>query len=423
MKILVISKEAWRDEQNGGNILSNLFAGLNAEFAQIYCNEREPNNKICRCYFQITDRGMVNSLLGRGKAGRVVEYEHVPNTQITSNESFSGGRKWLGSYLTLFRELVWWFGSWNKDEMLKFVKEFNPDIVFAPCYGSHYMHKILRQVHGVAKVPVVSYISDDHYTCRQFRFTPSFWINHMFLRKHTYDIFKHYSLVYTMTDEQKAQCEKDFGARMKILRKAGSFNPKYEKTHVNHPIRLVYAGGLYLNRWKTLGKLAEAIRKINMDGVKLQLDIYSNNPLTKKMQRAINDGISSTVHSVVSMEKLMEIYHNSDIALHVEGFDIKNVYTVRMSFSTKIVDCLDSGCAVMAICDQQQAGSAYLKRNDSGICVSDCSKLEETLKRLVDDPEIIIHYQHKAFELGRRNHRADETRQMILNDFNELMEI
>lgn len=423
MKILVISKEAWRDEQNGGNVLSNLFADLDADFVQIYCNEREPNNKICRRYFQITDRGMIDSLFGCGKAGRVVEYEHVPNTQITSNESFSGARKWLGNYLALFRELVWWLGSWNKDEMLKFVEDFNPDIVFAPCYGSHYMHKILRQVHEVAKVPVVSYISDDHYTCRQFRFTPSFWINHMFLRKHTYDIFKHYSLVYTMTDEQKAQCEKDFGARMKILRKAGSFNPMYEKTHVNHPIRLVYAGGLYLNRWKTLGKLAEAIRKINMDGVKLQLNVYSNTPLTAKMQQTINDGMSSVVHPVVSMEKLMEIYHNSDIALHVEGFDIKNVYTVRMSFSTKIVDCLDSGCAVMAICDQQQAGFAYLKRNDSAICVSDCSKLEETLRRLVDNPKIIIYYQHRAFELGRRNHRADEIQQMILNDFNELMEI
>ena len=26
MKILVISKEAWRDEQNGGNVLTNMFS-------------------------------------------------------------------------------------------------------------------------------------------------------------------------------------------------------------------------------------------------------------------------------------------------------------------------------------------------------------------------------------------------------------
>ena len=71
MKILIISKEAWRDEQNGGNVLSNMFSQLpNAEFAQIYCNEQEPNNAICCNYYQMSDRMMVNNILYRTHVGR-----------------------------------------------------------------------------------------------------------------------------------------------------------------------------------------------------------------------------------------------------------------------------------------------------------------------------------------------------------------
>ena len=54
-------------------------------------------------------------------------------------------------------------------------------------------------------------------------------MNHFFLRRRTRTTFKHYSLVYTMTNEQKEQCERDFGANMKILRKNGQFESQYLK--------------------------------------------------------------------------------------------------------------------------------------------------------------------------------------------------
>lgn len=421
MKILVISKEAWRDEQNGGNVLSNLFADFDAEFAQVYCNEMPPNNNVCKLYYQITDKEMVSSLISRHKAGKQLVYDTLPKTQASGLQTYSGARRWFGSSLAIFRELVWWLGRWNKREIIDFVTEFCPDVVFAPCYGSHYMHKLTKIVQDALGVPVVSYISDDFYSNNQLRFSPLFWINHFILRKHTREVFKRYSLVYTMTDEQKTACKKDFGANMKILRKAGCFDSMYQKISVGSPIRFVYAGGLYLNRWKTLGVLANAMRCINKNGVKVVLDIYSNNALTNEMEALINDGTTAKVHPVVSMDELRKIYHASDVALHVEGFDISNRLAVRLSFSTKIVDCLDSGCAVMAICDEKQAGFAYLKRNNAALCVSDLNKLLTVLNDLIKNPQCIIDYQDRAFELGRKNHDERKTKENILNDFKDVI--
>lgn len=422
MRILIISKEAWRDEQNGGNVLSNIFSQFHdAEFAQIYCNEQDPNNAICSNYYQMTDRMMLNNILHRTTVGRKLIYNEPPVNTLAKAESFkSVGGGLLGNVKRVARELVWSIGKWNEQEILQYARDFNPDIIFAPCYGNHYMQKLTALVHDALKAPVVSYISDDFYTNKQFKFSPIFWINHFLIRRRTRKTFRHYSLVYTMTDEQKVQCERDFGANMKILRKNGLFEDKYLKMNINSPIRFVYAGGIYLNRWKTLGALADAMRKINKDGVKMVLDIYTNNPLDQKMQCALNDGSTSNVHKTVSMTELMNIYHQSDVALHAEAFDLTNRFAVRMSFSTKIVDCLDSGCAVMAICDKKQAGGSYLRRNDCAICIHDTEQIESVLNAIVAHPEQLIQMQHKAFEIGRKYHLQENITRELINDFESL---
>lgn len=422
MRILIISKEAWRDEQNGGNVLSNMFSQLpNSEFAQIYCNEQEPNNTICRNYYQMSDRMMVNNILHRAHVGRKVVYDKVPTKTEAKTESYkTAGGKFGGNLKRVARELVWAIGRWDKKEIITYAREFNPDIIFAPCYGNHYMQRLTALVHNALNVPVVSYISDDFYTNKQFKFSPIFWLNHMLIRRRTRKIFRHYSLVYTMTDEQKQQCERDFGANMKILRKNGKFENQYLKSKVNDPIRFVYAGGIYLNRWKTLGALAEAMRHINADGVKMVLDIYTNNKLDQQMQQEINDGITARVHKAVSMAELMDIYHKSDVALHAEAFDITNRHVVRMSFSTKIVDCMDSGCAVMAICDKKQAGGSYLRRNECAICIHDLKQIESVLRNIADHPNQLIKMQNKAFEVGRKNHLQENITRDLINDFESL---
>lgn len=425
MRLLILSKEAWRDEQNGGNVLSNLFRGFNAEFAQIYCNEYLPCNNICKLYYQITDKEMVKSILGKRLAGKCIEYKELPSIDSSSAlnrpESYSGLKKWLKGLLPIFREIAWWLGRWNEKEIEEFVKKFNPDIIFAPCYGNHYMHKLTRLVHKSSGKNVISYISDDHYTNRQLHFSPWYWINHILLRKHTREIFTHYSLVFTMTEEQKAQCEKDFNANMKILCKAGEFREEFEKKFVNKPIRIVYAGGIYLNRWKTLGALADALEKIDNTGNTIRLDIYTNNPLTTKMNKALNRGKVSTVHKTVSSDELKTIYHASDIALHCESFDLINRLKVRLSFSTKIIDCLDSGCAVMAICDSKQAGFAYLHRNDAAICIDKPNEILQTLNNILSSPELLIEYQHKAFKLGKLNHDKTVIQNNLIKDFSHFI--
>lgn len=429
MKVLIISAEVWQDKTNGGNVLTNMFGNKDWEFAQIYCSPGMPENEICNKYYQMTDRMVMRNTILHKPIGK--EFEFEPQKENKKSESAKielPNQKFYAFFhrhrLQIFyfaKHFLWNISNWQNENLRKFIDDFSADIIFAPCYGDKFLLRLTRFAAEYTGKKVVSYISDDHYTLKQFSLSPIFWIERFILRSELRKTFPYYSLVYTMTEIQKEQCEKDLHGNMKILRKAAPYKYIEKKEIVNTPIRIVYAGGIYLNRWKTLKKLADVLREINADGVKVVLDIYTANEITKRINSVLNDGINSHIHDPVSQEELEMIYKNSDIALHVESFDLKNRLLVRMSFSTKIVDCLSSGCAVMAICDTKQGGLEYLSSENAAICVSNKDEIKLVLQKVLKNKNIILEYANHAKECCVRNHNADKIESMIKYDFENLI--
>lgn len=425
MKILVISAEVWRNDKNGGNVLSNIFGDTGYEFAQIYCNPGNPSNHLCKRYYQMTDSMMINSILHRGRPGKIINYEEYPcdEKEVVEEQAEQENRSFYDFFrhhrLEIFyviRSIIWKAAKWDTPELRQFIVAYEPDLIFAPCYASHEMLAIDRLAKKLTNVPMISYISDDNYGLRQFRLSPVYWLNRFVLRRNMRKTFKMYDLVYTMTEEQKYEYEKALGCKMKILRKSGDFTKVPEKKFVNKPIRMIYAGGIYVGRWKTLAKIADAIRNVNKDGVKIVLDIYTGNTLTEKQKLLLHDGINSTVHKSISLDELKQRYAESDIALHVESFELKYKLLSRISFSTKIIDCLSSGCAPMAICWNQHSGYIYLKKHDIAICVDSVDKIPNAIDSLISNPEQIIDYAEKARSFGLKHHQREDIKKEFMLD-------
>lgn len=428
MKVLIISAEVWQDKTNGGNVLSNIFKNTGWEFAQIYCNPGKPENKLCTQYYQMTDAMVLKNIWLHKPIGRSFEYNGEEDScndekkvDLPNKTFYSFFHKHRLQIFYVLKHILWNRSNWKNEKLKKFIDQYNPDVVFAPCYGDKFMLRLTRFVGDYTGKKIISYISDDHYTLSQFSLSPWFWLERFELRKELRKTFPYYTLVYTMTETQKKECEKDLSGNMKILRKAASYNNCLKKMNVNDPIQIVYAGGIYLNRWKTLKMLADEIRKINENGIKFILNIYTANEITHKIDKALNDGKNSIIHTAVSQKELEQIYKQSDIALHVESFDLKNRLLVRMSFSTKIVDCLSSGCAVMAICDSKQGGYRYLQEENAAICVSDSDSIKKQLNNIISDRNIIIDYARAAQECCIKNHDEYKIREMIKNDFEEVV--
>ena len=416
MRILIISKETWQNNTNGGNVLTNMFDNFDATFAQIYCSSGLPKNTICSNYYQITDMMIVNNIFKNKKIGKRFILEK--NDDLLTDDMAKV--RAIGNFdiLRVMRQIMWGLSDYKNADLTKFVLEFNPDIIFAPCYGTTYMLSLTRYVAKITKKPVISYISDDFSSFKQFRISPIYWINKFIIRNAVRKTWKYYDLIYTMTDVQK-NLMSSLGKPMKILRKSGKFEITNLKEIV-YPIKIIYAGGIYLNRWKTLIHIAKAIKEINNEGIKFTLDIYTNNVVNKKILKKLNDNTNCFFHKAIPFEQLKKEYLKSDIALHVESFDVKNRLSVRMSFSTKIIDCLDSGCAVMAVCDKKQGGFAYLKKEDAAICIETPKKIKWMLERIYSNPSIINDYKKKALECGIRNHKKNDICKELKMDFERI---
>lgn len=419
MKILIVSYESWRETNNGGNVLSNIFSAFpDAELAQIYCSGEEPRNALCRKYFRISE-----SLLLTKEKGRALPERDYGAPSAEEPEPIEGRINHripapLRNAALLARETMWSVFNWKTQALEQFVRAFRPDLVFAPCYYYYHVSMVALHVKRIAGCPMISYISDDNYSLKQLCFAPSFYINRLITRKWIRRMFAESALIYTMTDLQKREYEEIFHRPMKVLCKYAEFAARSKP--VGDPVRFIYAGNLQLNRWRILEALADALSEVNAAGVKAQMHIFSGTSLSDRVMRKLNDGTNAIFRGLVSYEELEKQYRASDIAVFAESFDLKNRLLTRLSFSTKIIDCLNSGCAVLAVGPETHAGMTYLKENDAAICVGSIRDLKSAVRSLAARPELISEYAEKANRLGRKNHSKDVIERQLRQDFYEI---
>lgn len=428
MRILVLSNEVWNDKINGNNVTSNWFEGMNAEFANIYTSPGEPLNNCCKKYYQITDSMMLNSICRGRKAGKALhvreykEHNKTEEAEAEPKELYAFLKSISGPFLRFVREVLWLLGRYNLSEMKTFIDDFQPDVIFSERMATCKMLRLEKIVSLLSDAPLFAFTGDDEYSLKQFSISPFFWINRFMIRRRLRENVKKYRIYYTLSEEQAEYYERIFGCKCKLLQKCGTFSGKFEEHQVHNPIRMIYAGKFYCNRWKMLGGIADALREINKDSVKMILEIYTRDKPTLKQNRLLNDGRSSFIRGGVSQTELAEKYRQADIALHVESLDLKNRLATRYSFSTKIIDCIFSGCAVMAYCWSEHSGLKYLNKRNAAICVSSPKELIRTLQALCANPAQINSYSFFARKCGESYHSKQAVQRGLLNDFQKAVE-
>ncbi|MCI5773608.1 MAG: hypothetical protein MR210_03495 [Erysipelotrichaceae bacterium] len=412
MKILVISLPVWVNENNSGNTLTNIFSGFDGEFANIYFSGGIPNNEICKKYFQVTDYMVLNKLLKNKTIGKSFILDTKSNTKQKDENFENGAKKYKGIFATLLRELAWKIVKVDNKAMYEFIDEFSPDIVYAPSYGSLRMQRIVRNIKNKTSLPLVSLISDDLYSYKD-EMNLLEKIYQYFLRRSMHKTFKLYGKVYTMTVQQQEEYQKIFDCKIDILRKSSLIT--YRKHQKNKQISLIYAGGVYEGRENTLITLVEAIKNAGLDW---RLNIYTNSKVNNEAYFEANSDIVE-VYKAIPYQELIEKYYEHDVALHVESFEKKFIERTKLSFSTKIIDCLQSGSVVLAICPKENAGFSFLKEENGAICIDDVNKIKDAFVEIENNYE---RWQDNAYNCLNKNLRKDVNLQKIYRDFEEVLE-
>ena len=426
MRVLFISSSPIRKDISIGNTFLNVFDGMeDVEFASICTKFGMPDQLVSRC-FCVTEKMLINNLLGKDKAGKELDLTTVQPFKALLKDSgttaFAKQKRW--NIFFWIQNALWRIGRWKSPELKAFVEDYQPDIIFTVLSDKIFLNRLILHIAGLVNKKLIVYAWDNNYSLKKLSFSLFEWITHFCARYHMRKTVAKADKLYVISDVQKQDYEKAFNKSCTLLTKSEDFSiePSF-KAEPYVPLKLVYTGNLYANRWKSLAMLAKALKRINKDSLKAQLFIYSATPLTKAMNKSLN--IENTVFLMGSVpsHEIPRIQIDADILVHAEATDLKNRLTVRQSFSTKLVDYFIAARPIVAIGPKDIASIKHLIDHDCAIVASGEQELYEKLSSVIDDFNQLKKYAIRSFECGRKCHNKKNQLELLQQDLLRLTEM
>lgn len=422
MKILVLSISPWRDDNSVGNTLSNIFKNFpNAEFANIYLKPGKPDNDICFQYYQINEKMLLQRKMGEYFA--LKENEETEHAVVMSQQEsviYDFFRKKRYTILFLLREFIWKY-FWKASQGLDvFLQNFKPDIIFLLLNNTVYSNKLAMHVKKKTNIPMVAYAWDDVYSYQGKN--PLKFFYQMLIRKAIREVVRECSHLYAISTIQKQEYSTIFRKPCKLLWKGMSFEQKPFVGEKTAPLKMVYTGNVSGGRWEVLAEIGKALNKINMQGKKAELYIYTLTPMTKKMRKGLSIPNTLYLCGGVSSDKIEKIQNAADILVHVESFRKKYTVGLRQSFSTKLVDYMARGKCIFAVGPSNVASIDYLKNNDAAVVADSNQTIMDNLLKICEETKWVEKYSEKSWQCGKRNHQIGNIQAMLNVDFKELID-
>ena len=426
MKLLVISRSAWKDDNASGNTLSNFFGGWDKKHIyNVYCRSELPTNDVCEKYYSITEKDIIKNLITPWKTGKEI-YDAGKQKSIRQINEEKTEKKMLDffranrySVFLFARELIWSFGSWKNNKLDKFLVDIKPEIIFCFATESHYLNKLLMYCKTKTSAKLVLFFADDIYSYKSY--TPISFLYQFISRRHIRNAVSHADKIYGASPKLCQEYSDAFNKEITPLFKGCFFEQYVKKVSISSPIKVVYAGNLFYGRWQILKVLADEIERLNKESVIIVLEIYTTTTITHEMDVALNRGESSCIMGALPYEDIKKVLKKADIVLHVESFEPKQVKSTRLSFSTKIIDCMQSGSCMMAIGPKNIASIDYLQSIEGPIVVTEISKVGETLNKIIENPETILSKAISLQKYARKHHDINNVHDKLKRDFASLL--
>ena len=428
INVLVVSKSSWVSNSAFGNTLSNLFGNShNLKLYNVYLREQIPDNDICTDFYNITDLQLVKNMITPWKIGNVISSNDI---EIKRNEKHRNdsaeveakiirlSKKHLFFFIRMIQEFLWFFGGWRNKKFSNYLVDRNIDIIFAPAAEPIYLQHVVNYCRKVTDAKLVLFFADDTYTYKTK--SPLKLIYQTLIRRSLRNTITVSSKLYGASKKLCEEYMVYFGKDIHPLYKGCSFEDKDMKKTYSFPIKIIYAGNLYYGRDKILAKLADEIVNINEDNEKINLEIYTSTSISYEMKNKLNRGNSSKIMGSLPYSDIKKVLKNANIVLHVESFDPGQVKITRLSFSTKIIDCMQSGSCMMAIGPDSIASIDYLLRIDGVITITDPLKIGDELEKIVNDPYSMKLKTEQLSKFARSNHDIKMVRNKLAQDLFEL---
>ena len=432
MNILFFSQAAWDDKNSFGNTVSNIFGGdvwNKDNFVSFYTRKQTPDNKFGILYYNLSAVDIIKGLLkGQIKGvefstrdiqeskNNLYKFETEKKSQTKEKVQIDKLHQNKNEFIYWGHEAVWRTRVWLNKYFETFLKKNNPDILFAFATSPYILWPLIKYLKKHTKCKVVLLVADDVYgsydRCAIYR--------RNYLKRDLKKCICAADKLYGISDSMSELYQQRFGKPVETLYKGCDLSTA-PKMYVNNPLRFIYAGNLLWGRSDTLSHIADSLDKLNQDGLKAVLEIYTGATVTEELRKKLDKNTSSHIMGSRSYKEIKQIMHDADVVLHIESFDKDNIETVRYSFSTKIIDCLQSGNQVLGIGPKGIASIEYLKKVDGAIVVDDQNNIFDVIQHIVLHSDELNENRKLTREYAKKRHEINAVQQSIRKDFEKLM--
>lgn len=422
IKLMIVTINSWRDENSIGNTFSNWLAGMtDIDISNVFMREENPNNNVCSNYFRITEKMLIKNFFHPKRIGQrlITKNEFSENSQSISDENKMKRIISKHNYTIFYmlKDFLWSIGLWKNEKFKEFIKNNNPNIIFSfAMSGAQYYH-MLKFLKKQTNSKIVLYISDNVYG--KFNNKNKGIYNKICDRRFK-KLLQLADKVYGTSKELSDVYSKEFDIDITPLYKGAAIDSSV-KRYVNKPIKMVYAGNLLYGRLETLIELSNAINKINIDETKCELFIYSVSDISKNQLDIFKANKGCYFMGGKPYEEIKKIIKSSDIVLHVESFNQDEIEKVKFSFSTKIIDCLQSESVLLAIGPKGISSIEYIRNIEGATVIDDLEEIESKLFGLLKDSNDIIRNANKIKKFAYEHHDIEQVQNGLFKDFSTLV--
>ena len=161
-RLLIVSHNCLSQTGSNGRTMANLVSGWPKEkIAQLFIHTGIPDFEICERYYCLSDSSVIRSCQNHKPAGcRVV---HLHKAAPAGNHTRKSKNKIKNSLVFFLRELVWRSSLWNRVELVKWVDEYEPEIILVQAGDAGFLLNLAERISAQYHADIVIYNTEGYY--------------------------------------------------------------------------------------------------------------------------------------------------------------------------------------------------------------------------------------------------------------------
>jgi glycosyltransferase involved in cell wall biosynthesis len=386
-----------------------------SRLAQIYSSDSPGRGEFCSRYYQLQARDRILGKLFmrlRAEVSKMVAMDAVTPSLATCPPCLF--RRWTNAVQKRLGDLLIHSGVWEaifrvrlSRPMAEFVEDFRPDLIY--CSGYSLAFATLPLLIGDSfNIPICFQTLEDW---------PSYSYAHSpvgtLLRRQASRLIRHAALRLAFGEKMKSEYERRYGVPFHVtyhLDDANRFTVA-EPERISQTKRIIFTGTLVLKRHECIEDLLKAIRVLQKEGLRLELEVYCTG-VPKELSDEVRSTPAVKFLPLPAHDDLPRVLRGAGVLFLPEAFSV-DAKRLGLAISTKCHLYMMAARPILVYGPSYGGTMDYACQQGWALVVQqrDIAMLTDGLRRLLNDRALGVKLTRQALQCFIRNHSLKDARE------------